>query len=100
MWITAFAGGLAGGIAYPALAVYRSELFPTGNRGRAAGLLTVAALLGGVIGLLATGSLLDGGWSHGSVMALLATGQIVAVALVLAGLPETAHRDLEEISSR
>lgn len=100
MWLTAFAGGLAGGVAYPALAVYRSELFPTGNRGRAAGLLTVAALLGGVIGLLATGSLLDGGWSHGSVMLLLALGQIVAVVLVLSGLPETAHRDLDEISQR
>jgi MFS family permease len=98
MWFSAFAGGLAGGVAYPAIAVYRSELFPTGNRGRAAGLLTVAALLGGVIGLLATGALLDGGWSHGAVMALLASGQIVAVALVLGGLPETAHRELEEIS--
>lgn len=100
MWISAFAGGLAGGVAYPALAVYRSELFPTGNRGRAAGLLTVAALLGGVIGLLATGSLLDAGWSHAAVMAMLASGQLVAVALVLGGLPETAHRELEDLNPR
>ncbi|MGA1033799.1 MAG: MFS transporter [Ilumatobacteraceae bacterium] len=100
MWISAFAGGLAGGVAYPALAVYRSELFPTGNRGRAAGLLTVAALLGGVIGLLATGSLLDAGWSHAAVMAMLAPGQLVAVALVLGGLPETAHRELEDLNPR
>ena len=46
MWFSAFGGGFIGGIAYPALAVYRAELFPTGNRGRAAGLLTAAALLG------------------------------------------------------
>ena len=46
MWFSAFGGGFIGGIAYPAFAVYRAELFPTGNRGRAAGLLTAAALLG------------------------------------------------------
>ena len=50
MWVSAFGAGFIGGIAYPALAVYRAELFPTGNRGRAAGLLTAAALLGGIVG--------------------------------------------------
>ena len=47
MWLSAFGGGFLGGIAYPAFAVYRTELFPTGNRGRAAGLLTASALIGG-----------------------------------------------------
>ena len=46
MWVAAFLAGFIGSIAYPALAVYRAELFPTGNRGRAAGLLTASALLG------------------------------------------------------
>ncbi len=98
MWMCAFGGGLLGGVAYPALAVYRAELFPTGNRGRAAGLLTVAALLGGVAGLLGAGSLLDTGRSYGTVMATLGIGQAVALVLVLTRLPETAHRDLDEIS--
>ena len=49
------AAAFIGGIAYPAFAVYRAELFPTGNRGRAAGLLTAAALLGGIVGLLLVG---------------------------------------------
>ena len=31
MWAAAFLGGLLGGIAYPAFAVYRTELFPTGT---------------------------------------------------------------------
>jgi MFS family permease len=98
MWIAAFAGGVAGGMSYPALAVYRAELFPTGNRGRAAGLLTVAALLGGVIGLLAAGSLLDAGRSYASVLGLLAVGQLLAVSVVLGFLPETAHRELEDLN--
>ncbi len=99
MWITAFGGGLLGGVAYPALAVYRAELFPTGNRSRAAGLLTVAALLGGIGGLLGAGALLDRGWDYRSVMGVLMVGQLVAVVLVLVGLPETAQRELEDISS-
>ena len=98
MWITAFGGGLLGGVAYPALAVYRAELFPTGNRSRAAGLLTVAALLGGIAGLLGAGALLDTGWDYRSVMGLLMFGQVIAVILVVVGLPETAQRELEEIS--
>ena len=65
MWFAAFGGGFIGGIAYPALAVYRAELFPTGNRGRAAGMLTASALLGGIGGLLLVGRLLDRGASYG-----------------------------------
>ncbi|MET0579752.1 MAG: MFS transporter, partial [Ilumatobacteraceae bacterium] len=73
MWLSVFFAGVLGGITYPALAVYRTELFPTGNRGRAAGLLTAAALTGGIGGLVVMGTLLDRDWSHGTVMAMLAS---------------------------
>jgi MFS family permease len=98
MWVFAFGGGFVGGIAYPALAVYRAELFPTGNRGRAAGLLTTAALLGGVIGILLVGALRDAGVSYGGVIAIVALAQIVVVAVVLASFPETAHLELEVLN--
>ena len=98
MWVSAFAGGFLGGIAYPALAVYRAELFPTGNRGRAAGLLTVLALIGGIGGLLAAGTLLDSGWDYSGVMGLLTAGQLVVVIVVWRHLPETARRDLDELN--
>jgi len=98
MWATAFAGGFLGGIAYPALAVYRAELFPTGNRGKAAGFLTVAALLGGIVGLLIVGRTLDAGSSYAAVISLVAIGQLVVVVIVLASLPETAHRELEDLN--
>src|SRR5690606_25280640 len=98
MWLAAFGGGFLGGIAYPALAVYRAELFPTGNRGKAAGFLTVAALLGGIVGLLIVGRTLDAGSSYAAVISLVAIGQLVVVVIVLASLPETAHRELEDLN--
>jgi MFS family permease len=98
MWFSAFGGGFIGGVAYPALAVYRAELFPTGNRSRAAGLLTAAALLGGIGGLLVVGQLLERGQSYGQVIGLVAIGQVAVVLLVLTRFPETAHRELEELN--
>lgn len=98
MWLAAFAGGLLAGIAYPAFAVYRTEMFPTGRRGQAGGLLAAMALLGGSIGLLAAGAMLDAGWSYGSVMSTMAIGQVVAAIVVLTSYPETAHRMLEELN--
>ena len=98
MWFSAFGGGFVGGIAYPALAVYRAELFPTGNRGRAAGMVTAAALLGGIGGLLLVGQLLDRGQSYGQVIGLVALGQLVVVFVVLTKFPETAHKELEDLN--
>jgi MFS family permease len=98
MWLAAFGGGFVGGIAYPALAVYRAELFPTGNRGRAAGLLTAAALLGGVIGILLVGAMRDAGVSYGTAIALVALAQVVVVAVVITSFPETAHLELEALN--
>jgi MFS family permease len=98
MWLSVFGAGMLGGITYPALAVYRTELFPTGNRSRAAGLITAAALVGGVGGLLAMGTLLDQGWPHGRVMALLASAQVLVIVIVLRWYPETAHRELEDLN--
>ena len=98
MWLSVFLAATIGAIAFPALAVYRTELFPTGNRSRAAGLLTAAALLGGIAGLLAMGALLDADYSHGIVMGGLATAQLAVVAVVILWLPETAHQELETLN--
>ena len=98
MWFTAFVAGTLGGVVYPALAVYRTELFPTGNRGRAAGLLTATALLGGIGGLLVTGTLLDRDWPHGRVIGMLACAQVLVVVIVLRWYPETAHQELETLN--
>ena len=98
MWLAASLGGIIGAIAFPAVAVYRNELFPTGSRSRASALITAAALVGGIIGLVVMGALLDGGRSHGVVLGWLATGQLAVVAIVLLWFPETAHRELEDLN--
>ncbi len=98
LWLGAFGAGFVGGIGYPAFAVYRTEMFPTGNRGRAAGIVTAAALVGGSFGLLAVGKLLDNGWSYGKSMGLMAFGEIFAVLIIVRSYPETAHKDLDELS--
>ena len=98
MWVVAIAGGIVGAIAYPALAVYRGELFPTGNRATSSFLITVAALLGGSIGLVAGGMLVDSGWSYGTVMLSFAAISLVVSVLILAFYPETANKDLEDLN--
>ena len=98
MWLSVFSPACSAAITFPALAVYRTELFPTGNRGRAAGLLTTTALLGGIIGLLVMGQLLDQDWTHGRVHGLLAAAQVLVVSIVLLWYPETAHQELEDLN--
>jgi MFS family permease len=98
LWALSLVGGVVASAAYPALAVYRVELFPTGSRSRAAGLVTAASLIGGVIGLVTMGRLLDADWSYGAVLAMLGIGQLIVTILVVAAYPETAHQELETLN--
>ena len=98
MWMFAIAGGFAFGLSYPALAVYRGELFPTGVRSLAGGIIMTAALLGGSIGLIGAGHILDAGASYGAVMMWLVVAPVIASIIVWLQYPETAHRELDEIS--
>jgi MFS family permease len=99
MWALAVAGGIALGFAYPAMAVFRGELFPTARRNVAAAMITVASLVGGSAGLVVAGSAIDAGSGYGTVMWWLALGPIAVSALVLAAFPETAMRELEELNA-
>jgi MFS family permease len=98
LWGTAFLGGIFGAMSYPALAVYRAELFPTAARSWASGLLTAAALVGGILGLEIAGQLLDDGVPHGRVMGLLGLSELLVVAIVVLCYPDTAHHSLEELN--
>lgn len=98
MWSTAIAGGVALGFAFPASAVYRGELFATGVRTTAGGLIMASALIGGSIGLVVAGRLIDVGLSYGSVMSMFTACPFAAAAIVWLRFPETAHMELEEIS--
>jgi MFS family permease len=99
MWLVAIAGGLAFGISYPALAVYRGELFPTRTRSLAGGIIMTSALLGGIIGLVGGGWFLDANGSYGQVMMWLVIGPVIASVIVWFRYPETAHRELNDITN-
>ena len=99
MWIVAILGGFAFGLSYPALAVYRGELFPTGVRGLAGGIIMTSALVGGSFGLIGAGRVLDTGVSYGTVMMTLVLGPLIASIVVWFRYPETAHLELEDITT-
>jgi MFS family permease len=98
MWISQLIGGFFLGISYPALGVYRGEMFPTAHRSAGAAMVTACGLIGGSLGLIAAGQLLERGWSYGEVMAALALAPISVMVIVLTKFPETVHRELEDIT--
>ena len=99
MWASAIAGGVAFGMSYPAMAVYRGELFPTSVRSLAGGIIMTSALVGGSLGLIGGGFVLDNDVSYGKVMMWLVLGPAIASFIVWFRYPETAHLSLEEITS-
>ncbi|MEQ1699216.1 MAG: MFS transporter [Ilumatobacteraceae bacterium] len=98
MWALSLTGGFSAAMAYPAYAVYRTELFPTGNRGTANGLVTATALLSGSVGIVLVGQLLDEGVSFGTLIAGVAIGQLLAAYIAFRHYPETAHLELEQLN--
>ncbi|MEY4361322.1 MAG: hypothetical protein RL391_628 [Actinomycetota bacterium] len=98
LWMAAISGAVFAATAYPSLAVYRTEMFPTGRRGRAAFLILASALVGGSLSLLLVGALLDRDVAHGPVMLSLVVGPAIVAAIVWRTYPETAHRELEDIN--
>ncbi|HEX9969286.1 MAG TPA: MFS transporter, partial [Acidimicrobiales bacterium] len=98
IWAWSLVGSIVGAAAVPALGVYGPELFPTGLRGKANGLISGAGRLGSVVGLLFAGWYGDRTGRLGSGLSLLAVGPALLGLLVLVAYPETAHRELEELN--
>lgn len=98
LWAWTTAGAVVAGLLVPALGVYRPELFPTGLRGRASGIIEVVALGGSALGLVVVGHLVDRWDDYAGPLALMAVGPALAAVLVLAAFPETARRELEDLN--
>lgn len=98
LWVwNTLASVISYGVA-PALGVYGAELFPTGQRARAGGVLTVFGAAGGVAGLAAAGALSSLFGSIAPALGVLAVAPLAVVVLILVAYPETAGRTLEDLN--
>ena len=75
-----------------------SELFPTSYRSTAAGVRTIAGILGAFTGLYLEGPLYELTGSHAGAITLMLPILVIPAFVVMAFLPETATRELEDIS--
>jgi MFS family permease len=98
IWLWSVLGAVIGGATLPALGVYGPELFPTGVRARANGLIALAAVVGSSIGLVTAGVLSDELGGLAPALAILAIGPALLAALVLLRYPETARLELEDLN--
>jgi predicted MFS family arabinose efflux permease len=98
LWIWGLVGAVIGAASLPALGVYGPELFPTGLRGRAGGIIALTGLVGSAAGLLIAGFLADEVGSLGPAIAPLSIGPLLVAVLVLVAYPETAGSTLEDLN--
>ena len=96
-WGFSVFGALIGGASLPALGIYTAELFPTAMRSTANGVTAGLSRLGGVLGLLFVGAISRPDHIGGAVALTTAALWISVVVLHLL-VPETAHRELEELN--
>ncbi|HVL97953.1 MAG TPA: MFS transporter [Egibacteraceae bacterium] len=91
-----YVGGIGAAAAYaPAAGALDAELFPTSQRGTAAGWVAAANIVGAVLGLLAFGILVDAYDAFGPA-ALTISVPVVLIAALYHRLPETRGLELEE----
>ncbi len=75
-----------------------SELFPTSHRTTASSLRLLAATIGGSVGLTLESHLYGVLGSHAAAVTSLLPALALAIAVVWFAIPETAGRELEEVS--
>jgi putative MFS transporter len=80
------------------LGAYSAELFPTSYRSTAGSAQAVSSTVGAAVGLIAEGALFRAFGSHWRAVRYLLLVQFVAPILVYSMFPETAGRELEDIS--
>ncbi len=75
-----------------------SELFPTSYRSTASGMRSVIATVGAASGLTLQATLYGALGSHGAAITAMLVLVPIAPLIIALGLPETARRELEEVS--
>jgi putative MFS transporter len=77
---------------------YSAEMFPTSQRGTAAGARALTATLGSIVGLAGVSALYPVLGSNWAAVSVLAAACFLVPIIVLAFFPETARRTLEDIA--
>ncbi|MBW2280730.1 MAG: MFS transporter [Deltaproteobacteria bacterium] len=95
LWVMAVFTITGVGVLFKALG---SELFPTSYRSTASGMRAVVGTLGGVAGLALEGPLYQLVGSHALAITCMAPVLVLPPILIATLLPETASRELEDIS--
>ncbi len=95
LWVMAVFTITGVGVLFKALG---SELFPTSYRSTASGMRAVVGTLGGVAGLAIEGPLYQLVGSHALAITCMAPVLVLPPILIATLLPETAARELEDIS--
>jgi predicted MFS family arabinose efflux permease len=98
IWMWSTLGAILGAAVIPSLTVYGPELFPTGLRGWAGGLISGLGRVGSIVGLVAVGALADRIDSLGPAMAIMSVAPLVLAILILVAYPETARVELEDLN--
>jgi hypothetical protein len=98
LWLTPTVAIVAAACAGLALATLDAELFPTEVRGTSNGFLLVAGVAGSAAGLVLATQLRDTVGGLGAGIAVCGVATLVAAVLVVPRLPETATRDLDDVS--
>ncbi len=75
-----------------------SELFPTSYRSTASGMRGIVGAVASALGLLTEGWFFSLFGSHGAAITAMSAIMVVSPFIVLAVLPETATRELEDVS--
>lgn len=95
LWVAAVFSILAISILFKALG---TELFPTSHRSTASGVRVVVGTLGGIAGLSLEGSLYQLTGSHAGAITAMMPVLLLPPLIVAFFLPETARRELEDVS--
>ena len=98
LWVTPMIAIVAAACAGLALATLDPELFPTEVRGTSNAFLLVAAVAGSATGLVLATQLRDAAGGLGPAIAWCGLATVAAALLVVPRLPETARRDLDDVS--
>ena len=98
LWLAPTIAIVAAACAGLALGTLDAELFPTEVRGTSNGFILVSAVAGSAVGLVLATQLKDAMGGLGPAIALCGVATLAAAVFVVPRLPETAARQLDDVS--